>query len=120
MKEDSEWETRRWTLWLSAWVIAIAVMAYRTYPVCLNAPFIISFFPLGFTQLAGLRYSDTVGAFAAAFIGWTVYGALTYFAFGSISRRTFYLLFVILCVLLLMNVRGCSMQVDDSLAHATI
>lgn len=89
---------RKYNLLAIAWG-AVAVL---TFP----GIFFPTLFPAGLFRLFGIRENDVVGHSCLA-IGWLVYVTLTVAACLSRRKRTYFVIYTALCVLLAMNVVGC-------------
>ena len=77
-------------------------MAVLTFP----GIFLPTFFPAGFFRVFGYRENDVIGR-SHLVIGWLAYVALTVGACLSRRKRTYFIIYTILCVLLAINVVGC-------------
>ena len=69
-------------------------------------------FPVGFlalfrTSKNALYETPHIWMYAALLIGWIVYGVLTLVIMRSKSRKTFWIYYIIFCVLLTLNTAGC-------------
>jgi hypothetical protein len=107
----------RWKLLLLAWVIAALATVYIEIPLLLFFPM----FPWGLLYLicgddhggrpdvgsghaSGNELTQMVGLMA---IGWLIYITITDAALITRRRLTYFLLYSVLCVLLIFNVVGC-------------
>jgi hypothetical protein len=100
----------RW--WAIAWVVSLLVMGILTFPFSIVAPYIVFWFPTGLLRLAGLRMIDR--SEGLILLAWAPYLILTFLAFAMPTRRSFLWFFLALCVLLLLNVAGCTLRVSDA------
>ena len=89
---------RKYNLLALAW----AAVAVLTFP----GIFIPTLFPAGLFRIFGIRESDAIGRSYLA-IGWLVYVALTVAACLTRRKRTYFIIYTILCVLLVVNIVGC-------------
>jgi hypothetical protein len=110
MKSETISAGGRCAIWFSAWATTLGLMALLTYPFSVRAPYILFWFPTGLIRLAGYRLDQPR---SLVWLCWGPYVALTVFALVSRNRRLFFLLFVVLCVLLLLNVGGCAVRIHD-------
>jgi hypothetical protein len=110
MKPESISAGERCAIWLSAWAATIGIMAVRTYPFSVRAPYILFWFPTGLARLAGYQLDRPR---SLVWLCWVPYLVLTLFALASRNRRIFFLLFIVLCTLLLLNIGGCTVRMHD-------
>jgi hypothetical protein len=99
--EAGNWEiprNRRYSLLAIAW----AAVAVLTFP----GIFFPALFPAGLFRVFGVRENDVIGHSYLAF-GWLAYVVLTVAACLSRRRRTYFIIYTILCVLLAINIVGC-------------
>ena len=87
----------RWKLWLLAWGLTVLAIGVP-YP-----GLILWFwmFPFGLTEAMGWKRSGDY------ILGWLLYIALTIAALYTRRSFLYFTLYVILCILLLLNVFGC-------------
>jgi len=89
---------RRYNLLLGAWAAVVVL----TFPGVLFPTLL----PAGLFRILGIRENDVIGHSYLG-IGWLVYAALTVGACLSRRRRTYFIIYAILCILLAINVVGC-------------
>ncbi len=95
----------KWQLWLGAWSLA-AVAMLVIHPAYLLA---VPFFPVGLLDWLPHGEEKTIkgwmiGAWA---VGWMLYVFLSAAMFTSKRTGIFFIIYVIFCVLLALNVIGC-------------
>lgn len=95
----------KWQLWLGAWCL-VAIATLVMHPAHIVA---VPFFPLGL--LDWLPHGEQtaiegwmIGAWS---IGWMLYAFLSVAMFAAKRTGVFFIIYVIFCVLLLLNVVGC-------------
>jgi hypothetical protein len=83
-----------------AWGIAGIATVFYEIPLLIFFPF----FPSGLTFLFGLRgVADAIGQF----VTWAVYYVLIKILLRTEQRRRYFIIYGILCCILLLNVVGC-------------
>jgi len=73
------------------------------------------FFPAGLFRIFGVKETDTIDHSLVA-IGWVVYVLLTVAACLVHRKRTYFIIYTILCILLALNIAGCRAFFSD-LSH---
>jgi hypothetical protein len=97
---------RRIKLWLLAWALALlstSVVALRSLNPMLI--FVIPWFPVGLLQAIGLPFESPLFSIV---IGWLIYSAVTAVAFKTYQNRIFWIAYGVLCLLLAVNMVGCT------------
>ena len=105
--EPSEQEIarkRRYSLLAVAW----AAVAVLTFPGILFP----TLFPAGLFRVFGVRENDVIGHRYLA-IGWLMYAGITMAACLSSRKRTYFIIYSILCLLLIINTVGCRVFWSD-------
>ena len=101
---------RKAWLWTAAW--GVAMIATAT-PYCdPGLVFWTWLFPVG---LVGVFYaaSPPVGGLTVTVAGWLLYVVLTIVGLRQNRRSRYFLIYAILCALLVLNVVGCHVQIQD-------
>jgi len=93
---------RRCGLWLATWAVALII----TVPN-LKGVLLIWVFPFGLLRLLGWPSERYVVVFT---VGWLPYVVLTVAALLTRRRSTYFVIYSILCALLVVNVVGCRMM----------
>lgn len=94
---------RRCGLWLTAWAAAFVIAMPNPVGVIY-----IWMFPLGLLYVVGWKYDKYDVHYV---VGWLPYAVLTIAAMLVRRRRTFFVIYGVLCAFLVLNVGGCrSMQ----------
>jgi hypothetical protein len=103
--EDKASESERWRLWLIAWGGVLLVTLVTGPAYVLAAPL----FPIGlFVFLRGGEGKAIEGLMGGAWgIGWLLYAALSVVMFVVRKKEVFSVVYVIFCVLLILNLVGC-------------
>jgi hypothetical protein len=96
---------RRCGLWLAAWVVALAITMPNPKAVAL-----VWVFPFGLLRLIGWRFDRYV---AALVVGWLPYTLLTIAALATRQRKTYFVIYGILCATLLINAVSCNMMLRE-------
>ncbi len=91
--------SRRRKLWLIAWVVGLIAAGFPN-PALIA---VIWCFPLGLMNV--VRWDGYADDYLI--VGWLFYGALTVVALMSRPRVLYFTLYIILCILLLLNIVGC-------------
>jgi peptidoglycan/LPS O-acetylase OafA/YrhL len=113
-------KSRRVLLWVAAWVIALIA---TSIPACIGSPglfpyFVMSvwMFPIGTIAFAfpGLPNPPDGFSITCLVIGWLFYIALTVVGLSQRCRFRYYLVYAILCVLLIVNAVGCNVNMQIS------
>ncbi len=103
-------------LWLIAWAVALLG---STIPFCIAAPglflyFVLSAwaFPIGTIAFAFPEHQNpSDGIYIGSLIGgWLAYIALTIFGLRQNRRARYFVVYTILCLLLLLNAVGCNVN----------
>ncbi len=101
----------RWWFVLSAWVAVVLLTFLLNPSSVLAAPF----FPIGLLALLprGEEKAITgVMMLYPVFLGWGFYFGFQVIMMGTRSDKVFFVLYAVLCVLLLLNVGGCQRVVE--------
>ena len=93
---------RRCGLWLVAWVVALVITLPNPKAVAL-----VWVFPFGLLRLMGWTIDRYV---AALMVGWLPYTVLTVAALSTRQRKVYFVIYGILCAMLLLNAIGCHMM----------
>jgi len=100
----------KWCLWLAAWGIVVLVNLMLHPASILSAPL----FPAGLVVwLPNGEDKAVTGLMTGAWmIGWLFYLILTIFVFAAKRMRVFIIVYVIFCLLLILNVVGCEKTME--------
>ena len=102
--------SQRWKLWLIAWATALVAAGAPNPGLILY----VWLFPLGLMKAIGWEQSGKDNDYI---LGWLPYIALTIAAMYSRPRVLYFTIYVVLCILLLLNVVGCQQMNDLSDLH---
>lgn len=103
-------------LWLIAWGVALAA---TPIPFCIGSPglfpdFLMSFwaFPIGTAKFVFPAHEDPPpGVFTCSIVGgWIFYIALTIYGLSQRRRARYFVVYAILCLLLILNAVGCNVN----------
>lgn len=99
---------KRVTLWAVPFIVA-TIATVAPYPEMLRGAWL---FPIG---LLGLAHPDPRNLMTTEVIvaGWLLYVGLSIYGLLQRQRRKYLILFGILCVLLLINVVGCHVEIAN-------
>ena len=109
----------RVSLWLVAWGVAFTV---TSFPLCIShpgqLPSIVKYawiFPLGLVTFVVPARQELI--FTSLIAGWLFYIALTVFGLLQRRRLRYFIVYAILCLLLILNVIGCNVNKPESHWH---
>src|SRR6516162_4640781 len=103
-------------LWLVAWGVALLA---TPIPLCLTSPGLFPYFvmyvwafPIGTAAFAFPEHRDPPGTvvIASLIAGWLFYAVLTIFGLLQRERIRYFVLYTILCLLLILNAVGCNVN----------
>jgi hypothetical protein len=99
----------------AAWIIAGAATLILNLLVSPLALLFAWMFPLGVFRLLFSPDDRSILAYETPMLlgGWVFYGCVTIFALSQDRRRRFFITFGILCLVLALNVLGCSKMLRD-------
>jgi amino acid transporter len=89
----------KWGFWYGAW----AVTALCLLPGVLFFPA----FPAGLFEFFGVKQNAQSNSHLQFFIGWLPYVVLTIGAYLTKRKSTYFIIYAVFCILLVMNVIGC-------------
>jgi hypothetical protein len=90
--------------WLAAWIttaIAMTIGSWNCWLMFWDFPF---FTPFAFLVA---QFQHAVSFSMVIISGWLYYVVITIWGFYQKQRRSFFIVFVILCISLLLNIAGC-------------
>ncbi len=94
--------SRRWKLCLLAWVAAFITLAASNPELV----FYVWFFPMGLLEILGTKPAGQKTK-VLMWLVWLIYLALTLAALRCGKRFLFFVLYGVICLLLILNVVGC-------------
>jgi hypothetical protein len=94
-------------LYAAAWAAALLAIDVRLWPL-------VYMFPAGLYEFLPPGFVDSKWAITLLVLGWIIYIGHAVFFFRARSRKTFWIWFAVLLLLLLCNVGGCHQMLQGT------